>query len=772
MTNIVGGNAGNIPHFDQGSDGISINGTSKNKSGDFFDLISMLTDSSVGSDNQLSNVEKPFKQAELVSGSLHNHLKEFSSQKLASGKASQSDFDIKQMMSIIEEFQFLQGLETNKTSNSSVARQIDGSTVSQISGMLNTPIVLSELDIQAQIKTLLNSISSELDKLQLGRDFLAIQNSETGFININQEFLGLLEKFSADKSDLSKISEFLKERLHPEILKNVSKSPSLQNNTQNFVGNIKSLPFNDREDGSLLLDLSELTAMKADKTEIALMNNLYLNKEHMTDRQFGEKDQHLDAISLELNVSSKGLSLELSNINQVNLLLLKEKYPLENLRDLSSVSINLPNRNLGLLNIAIKIESSQDIELPKTLAILNFDGSQDVAQVVQQGFDLNKSENLVLGVNNDPIPKLIAELGAGEREMVVDHTHIVKSITTAKNQNSIMDISRMVSSDLDVIPELNLIDKINLNEINSPNFARFLRDKLQFAVNSVTHKINFKQEIAKFIEKSGATLIIQEVATKVAKKELGLDNSINPKKELFLSSADVISYRQAISSKTSSSNLIPKSSLNEISKISTENFDLTLASVDEQFSSGQSLRFNNSVKTNAEVSIQPTFEQNATKAEVTIDRSSNIQSQTFSQRISLLESQFSTRLANSLLEQAINSRENFDLVLEPESFGKVRVNVSVDSSQIDVKLIAENSATLAILRASESMLQSISEQNGLKLAEYNVELNNNAQNNEGSNGRKDGKDQKNSMNEGVENLEETQDLLDQNDSVHSLNLIA
>ena len=101
-----------------------------------------------------------------------------------------------------------------------------------------------------------------------------------------------------------------------------------------------------------------------------------------------------------------------------------------------------------------------------------------------------------------------------------------------------------------------------------------------------------------------------------------MDNSINPKKELFLSSADVISYRQAISSKTSSSNLIPKSSLNEISKISTENFDLTLASVDEQFSSGQSLRFNNSVKTNAEVSIQPTFEQNATKAEVTIDRSS------------------------------------------------------------------------------------------------------------------------------------------------------
>ena len=29
------------------------------------------------------------------------------------------------------------------------------------------------------------------------------------------------------------------------------------------------------------------------------------------------------------------------------------------------------------------------------------------------------------------------------------------------------------------------------------------------------------------------------------------------------------------------------------------------------------------------------------------------------------------------LEQAINSKENFDLILEPESFGKVRVNVSL-----------------------------------------------------------------------------------------------
>ena len=60
------------------------------------------------------------------------------------------------------------------------------------------------------------------------------------------------------------------------------------------------------------------------------------------------------------------------------------------------------------------------------------------------------------------------------------------------------------------------------------------------------------------------------------------------------------------------------------------------------------------------------------------------------------------------------------------------MNVSLENLQLDVKLTAENSAALAILRASEGVLQSITEINGLKLAEYNVELNNNNQNNNGS----------------------------------------
>ena len=141
-------------------------------------------------------------------------------------------------------------------------------------------------------------------------------------------------------------------------------------------------------------------------------------------------------------------------------------------------------------------------------------------------------------------------------------------------------------------------------------------------------------------------------------------------------------------------------------------------------------------------------------------------------KLSLLDAQFTSRMATTLLEQAVNSKENFDLILEPESFGKVRVNVSLENLQLDVKLTAENSATLAILRASEAVLQSITEINGLKLAEYNVELSNNNQNNNGSREQKENSGEKDAKMS--ENQNELDDKLDSSndDGSHNLNLIA
>ena len=78
-----------------------------------------------------------------------------------------------------------------------------------------------------------------------------------------------------------------------------------------------------------------------------------------------------------------------------------------------------------------------------------------------------------------------------------------------------------------------------------------------------------------------------------------------------------------------------------------------------------------------------------------------------------------------LADQLSQGNENFELQLEPESFGKVRVNVSLENSNVEVKMIAENSAAVLALRGGEIMLQNIAEQHGLKLSNYSVDMQNN-----------------------------------------------
>jgi len=138
--------------------------------------------------------------------------------------------------------------------------------------------------------------------------------------------------------------------------------------------------------------------------------------------------------------------------------------------------------------------------------------------------------------------------------------------------------------------------------------------------------------------------------------------------------------------------------------------------------------------------------------------------------LNLYEAQFSSRLGMLLADQIAKGTENFELQLEPESFGKVRVNVSLESSNVEVKMVAENSAAVMALRGSENILQLIAEQNGLKLSEYSVDMQN-SQNGDNTN-RKDGS----SRNED-EVAEASKEVDDENTSTiseneYKLNLLA
>lgn len=93
--------------------------------------------------------------------------------------------------------------------------------------------------------------------------------------------------------------------------------------------------------------------------------------------------------------------------------------------------------------------------------------------------------------------------------------------------------------------------------------------------------------------------------------------------------------------------------------------------------------------------------------------------------LDLYDVQFSSRLGVILAEKVLNGSESFEIYLEPESFGKVRVNVSLENSNVEVKMTAENSAAIVALRGSELLLQNITEQYGLRLSDYSVDMNNN-----------------------------------------------
>lgn len=715
MTNIIGGNAGKIQHFDQGSDGLATNGTNKSQTVDFFQLVSLLSASP-------ANLEKPS--------------------------------------------------EPNNIISSHEGRNINSSTLSQLSGIIKSTRVSPEGDNELQLESLLNTIRLELDKLQLGNDFLAIKNSRIGLKDATSAFLSILEENSLNKAGMSEILDYLGVITASENLPSFALSSTSRDKTVGSSELIKNLPFESGRNGSLLLDLPALDVAGVEKNEeIALSNSLYLDQNSLVDKNIENQNKKTDVFNLTIELSTSGLNTEFSNLNYGNLTLQKEKFPLTSLDELSVITVDVPNKNLAALNVSVSLENSMDLIIPEAYVIINFDGSQDSAKPLQQWIDLTKIKSVSPGEGEQhttKISQIMAGIGLETNDLAIDETQTIRSFQPTKGYNSLTENFRNFSSELVTSSEPALINKIDLSEISSVNFAKILRDRLQFAVNAVTKKVNFKKDIAEFLATSKAALIIGEAASKVVKKEIGLNENTSVKRKLFLSSADAIGYRQAISGNVTKTDLLTRKSMENLFTSSKQDVELALKSSDEQPAAIQNNRF----ATNFGGTTQPILEQNFFRVEPTMDRSSFVQTQNFSQRISLLEAQFSSRLANALLEQAINSNESFDLILEPESFGKVRVNVSIDSSQIDVKLTTENSSTLAILRSSESMLQTISEQNGLKLAEYNVELNNNAQNNEGSQGRKNEKDKNGNLIEGLEELENELGPFVEDDDSHSLNLIA
>ena len=73
-----------------------------------------------------------------------------------------------------------------------------------------------------------------------------------------------------------------------------------------------------------------------------------------------------------------------------------------------------------------------------------------------------------------------------------------------------------------------------------------------------------------------------------------------------------------------------------------------------------------------------------------------------------------------VVDKVLKGQENFEIHLEPKSFGKIKINVLMDKQALDIRMVTETQAAASLLRGSEDSLNQITNQNGMKLASFSV----------------------------------------------------
>ncbi len=357
-------------------------------------------------------------------------------------------------------------------------------------------------------------------------------------------------------------------------------------------------------------------------------------------------------------------------------------------------------------------------------------------------------------------------------ETLLDDEHIAALTNSSKEKtdlrtNILPEIHIFRASKGDVNNTENQLKFLLKGEL-SQSFSEELITKLEpivsgdWGIKQVSKKL--EDQLAKvdsdaFIDRS-LKLPMLEILKSIKRKT---------KPALMISTAEVVSYKQAIAGKNkysfdfqSIAELSEKPSNKELgvfnSRDMNENLDITLNKVELKSVSNNLSEFTRPALNNQ--NIQTIFQQNVLNKSINPTLNS----------LSLYDAQFSSRLAVLFADQIINGVENFEIQLEPETFGKMRVNISLENSNVEVKMLAENSAAVVALRGSESILQNIAEQNGLRLSDYSVDMQNNQNgNNSSQKNARNGEDKVNS--EQINNAEEdasTQTL----DNNYNLNLLA
>ena len=744
MTNIVGGNTGSLSQVGSSQDGSSSNPLSTNTSSDFLSLISVAFEGQKNSSGEVSKFDNTDKSLSSNDLNLPLDLQ----------KGEQIVTQVEKQVSSDDISAFLKGLNVSSDKDN-----IDvGISTLQLLGRLSKSDAgsLEELNetVDANTKDFITELSAYMEINGIRSDkALDLQTSD-----IN--------------SRIQSINTFVKE--NPEVLsflgfvsngKNASDVGISEHSDSTL--SLKKLPFQNLTNAPFLYEQND--ELKNNNKTSFLFNTDISNEASLTEKK---------AIEIKVTQSPDLFSIKVFDISNNKIKMASEiidgsstELGVNQLDHQNTLSISIPNKDLAFIVLNVDVDNlgkSDFIPLPIALK------PSDAFQKFYEGSsgNINSNETGVTEILKVSPTWKSTMMGADIKLTSDNLNEVLPSVDKTMSTNEKIDIS-FKDSFLKGNSK-SLEDSVNTSLLSSKfsvltdEQLRFVAEKLQ-QVNSIK-KQDFisNNQVAEFIVRSRGNFAIESAISKVIKSEFKTSENISTKKNLFISTADIIGYRQGVVNSLSDKNAVLKelsyfdSSIPIANTLGVKGEPDLLKEIDlPTISNSQDNKVN-------PVQLSPSgsrIDQVTPQAQT----STNIVTP---QKLSLLDAQFTSRMATTLLEQAINSKENFDLILEPESFGKVRVNVSLENLQLDVKLTAENSATLAILRASESILQSISEINGLKLAEYNVELSNNNQNNNGSRDQKENSGEKDPKM--TENQNELDDKLDSSndDGSHNLNLIA
>lgn len=271
---------------------------------------------------------------------------------------------------------------------------------------------------------------------------------------------------------------------------------------------------------------------------------------------------------------------------------------------------------------------------------------------------------------------------------------------SAKVENSFKIINEAADVS-NLFRELSIISELKLARINTVNL-----------LNSITKEIELGQGKIDL-----GTLISKDVSITIS-SGLGADRLKSLKSSYYTSTASIIGLRADNSLDNFS---FRQSFLNYL----RGNFEQSQPELSEgEFDQGISWPTRNMDRVAMDVDqerLSPTrFISYVSDKHLQVVNSS-VNTTAMSQQLSVMDSQFVERLTSVIMEQALANEDLVEFNLEPKSFGKIKVSAQLENNGIDVKLSAENSAAITILRASESLLNSIAEQHGLRLANYSVD---------------------------------------------------